>query len=470
MATGTYNLEHINNISLNGGIFVKNDNNNIFINSGQSQNTASGECVAIGYFAGFTGQGYTGVSTGNAIAIGSYAGSSNQNGYAVAIGSQSGKSEQGEYAVAIGNNAAQENQSPGAVAIGNEAGQTSQSFNSVAIGTYSGQNSQSSSSVSIGFYAGQSNQGSNCVCIGVNSGQTGQGPNSVAIGNEAGQNSQGICAVAVGIFAGQSNQKDYSVAIGNAAGKSSQSSNSVAIGSGVGSTSQGFSSVAIGNNAGQTNQGDYSVAIGYGAGFTGQGDNTIVINADGEYLNTQTGVTGAFYVAPIRADIVDAGATGLMMYNNTTKEISYITAKTFVIDHPTKEDKRLVHACVEGPEAGIYYRGKNVIENDSVQITLPDYISANFGYDFTVNITPIYKAGINNTRVLCCSEVENGVFTVYGEPGPFHWLVFGKRGEIQVEIDKETTNIQGDGPYTYITDSPTDADAPCEAVSDNTAL
>ena len=46
------------------------------------------------------------------------------------------------------------------------------------------------------------------------------------------------------------------------------------------------------------------------------------------------------------------------------------TIKLFDIQHPTKEKKRLVHACLEGPENGVYIRGRltgnNVIE-------LPDY-------------------------------------------------------------------------------------------------
>ena len=44
--------------------------------------------------------------------------------------------------------------------------------------------------------------------------------------------------------------------------------------------------------------------------------------------------------------------------------------KFFDIPHPTKENKRLVHGCLEGPENGVYVRGRltgnNVIE-------LPDY-------------------------------------------------------------------------------------------------
>ena len=44
--------------------------------------------------------------------------------------------------------------------------------------------------------------------------------------------------------------------------------------------------------------------------------------------------------------------------------------KAFDIPHPTKKGYRLRHVCLEGPESGVYYRGrltgKNVIE-------LPEY-------------------------------------------------------------------------------------------------
>ena len=44
--------------------------------------------------------------------------------------------------------------------------------------------------------------------------------------------------------------------------------------------------------------------------------------------------------------------------------------KPFDIPHPTKKGHRLRHVCLEGPESGVYYRGrltgKNVIE-------LPEY-------------------------------------------------------------------------------------------------
>ena len=44
--------------------------------------------------------------------------------------------------------------------------------------------------------------------------------------------------------------------------------------------------------------------------------------------------------------------------------------KLFDIPHPTKEKKRRVHACLEGPENGVYIRGRLTRNNI---IELPDY-------------------------------------------------------------------------------------------------
>ena len=60
--------------------------------------------------------------------------------------------------------------------------------------------------------------------------------------------------------------------------------------------------------------------------------------------------------------------------------------KLFDIPHPNKPGMRLKHACIEGPEVGVYYRGKltgnNVIE-------LPDYWNNLIDPEtITVNLTP----------------------------------------------------------------------------------
>ena len=122
-------------------------------------------------------------------------------------------------------------------------------------------------------------------------------------------------------------------------------------------------------------------------------------------------------------------------------------AKSFIINHPTDENKYLVHVCLEGPEAGVYYRGKGEItNNECVEVQLPHYVDK-FAYDFTVQVTPIYG---NKIVSLNSSEVENNAFKVYGENARFHWVVYGSRQEVTVEPNKADVNVKGDGPYLYI--------------------
>jgi hypothetical protein len=122
-------------------------------------------------------------------------------------------------------------------------------------------------------------------------------------------------------------------------------------------------------------------------------------------------------------------------------------AKSFIIQHPVDNNKYLVHFCIEGPEVGVYYRGKSeIINNEYVDIELPNYVEK-FAFDFTVNINPIYNGKI---ITLNSSEIENNKFRVYGENSKFHWIVYGKRYDIIVEPNKTDVVVKGEGPYLYI--------------------
>lgn len=55
---------------------------------------------------------------------------------------------------------------------------------------------------------------------------------------------------------------------------------------------------------------------------------------------------------------------------NITGTINQQAWKGFDIKHPNKEGQRLRHICLEGPEAGVYIRGKLI---DNNVIDLPDY-------------------------------------------------------------------------------------------------
>ena len=93
------------------------------------------------------------------------------------------------------------------------------------------------------------------------------------------------------------------------------------------------------------------------------------------------------------------------------------TTKSFVIDHPTKENHSLRYACLEGPENSVYVRGKT---SDSV-IELPDYWTGLVHEDsITVNVTPIgnhkvWVESINNNSVTIGSDGSEYFYTVFAE-------------------------------------------------------
>jgi Collagen triple helix repeat (20 copies) len=279
------------------------------------------------------------------------------------------------------------------------------------------------------------------VAIGTASGVISQGLGSVAIGTTAGFYEQGEHAVAVGLGAGAQGQGANAVAYGREAGNTSQGESAVAIGGGAGIQDQGVRSVAIGDHAGSVLQGHHSVAIGPFAGENAQAAGSIVINASEHPLNaTSTGL----FIHPIREDPV--GDFGLS-YNPFTSELTYNTSKTFVIPHPTKSDHLLVHACLEGPESAVFYRGESVIGEDGfVEVELPEYANV-LASGWTVHITQIYSE--EEYKAPRPTSVVNGKFRVYGKGG-FYWLAIGRRTGIVVEPSRQSVKVRGDGPYKYI--------------------
>jgi hypothetical protein len=241
--------------------------------------------------------------------------------------------------------------------------------------------------------------------------------------------------------------------IGIDAGKFGQGDKAIALGYNAGTTGQGNDAIAIGTSAGLTGQGANAIAIGNLAGCSGQYGGSIVLNASGAALNA--GTTG-FFVLPCAIAVPATTTYRNMLYDDATNQILKSNAatsdgnKSFIIDHPLDPvNKHLIHVCLEGPESGVYYRGKGEIVNGtSAEIQLPAYVGA-LCTDLTVQITRIYDGEV---KVFNASEVDTATntFTVYGENGRFNWLVHGKRGDVTVEPNKADVTVRGDGPYKYL--------------------
>ncbi len=88
--------------------------------------------------------------------------------------------------------------------------------------------------------------------------------------------------------------------------------------------------------------------------------------------------------APITAPVVAAKAGRIGWIRGTCSG-----NKRFDISHPEMSGKRVRHICAEGPEPGIYIRGRL---KDSKRIELPDYWEGLVDYDtITVTLTAVGK-------------------------------------------------------------------------------
>lgn len=108
--------------------------------------------------------------------------------------------------------------------------------------------------------------------------------------------------------------------------------------------------------------------------------------------------------------------------------------KSFLIDHPTKPHKKLQYASLEGPENGVYVRGR--ITNTSI-IELPDYWTALVDHgSISATLTPIGRY-----QELWIEHVKGNLVTVNSTSQPIDcfYTVYGERkdiGKLTVEPDK----------------------------------
>ena len=104
------------------------------------------------------------------------------------------------------------------------------------------------------------------------------------------------------------------------------------------------------------------------------------------------------------------------------------TTKSFLIDHPSKEGKKLQYASLEGPENGVYVRGTT----KEGFITLPDYwrdlVHTN---SITVTLTPV-----GSFQPLFVESKNNREIIVGGVCGYYDYVVWGERKDVdKLEVE-----------------------------------
>jgi hypothetical protein len=100
------------------------------------------------------------------------------------------------------------------------------------------------------------------------------------------------------------------------------------------------------------------------------------------------------------------------------------TSKSFLIDHPTKNGMKLRYGSLEGPENGVYVRGR--LKNSNT-IELPDYWTGLVDADtITVNL-----AAIGKSQDLWVEDIVDNTIVIGGENVNCFYTVFAERKDVE---------------------------------------
>lgn len=128
----------------------------------------------------------------------------------------------------------------------------------------------------------------------------------------------------------------------------------------------------------------------------------------------------------INGSLLVNGAThinGFLSFNSSIVG----TTKKFDIPHPTKENHRLAHACIEGPENGVYFRGRLI---DTNMIQLPEYWKGLVDAEtITINLTP---HGVYQELFVKSIEWGTRINVVNNSGGPINcsYTIYAKRKDV----------------------------------------
>ncbi len=168
------------------------------------------------------------------------------------------------------------------------------------------------------------------------------------------------------------------------------------------------------------------------------------VNWTTEQIHYHSYPDGATTIAPVTSSNglkIMAGDGGVLAVNSgdvlcwasygvVVKGQLWAENKYFRIEHPAKPDAYLVHACLEGPESSVYYRGRAQLIDGCATIRLPDYFEPLTRPEGrTVLLTPEGREPF----LLSYESVADGTFMVYGTApgGVFSWEVKAVRADVE---------------------------------------
>ena len=126
-------------------------------------------------------------------------------------------------------------------------------------------------------------------------------------------------------------------------------------------------------------------------------------------------------------------------------EVADERPKPFDLKHPTKDGYRLRYACIEGPEAGVYVRGR--VCNGKNVIDLPDYWDGLVDYEtLTVQLTAI--GAHQNVIIKRISPIERRIYlqSQGGMPVDCFYHIMAERKDIEKLIPEYEGKTSDDYP------------------------
>ncbi|MDD5731136.1 MAG: hypothetical protein PHN57_08450, partial [Candidatus Omnitrophica bacterium] len=91
------------------------------------------------------------------------------------------------------------------------------------------------------------------------------------------------------------------------------------------------------------------------------------VSTDAEVVNNMQ-VGGRLATPLVNASLAEVGRVNAVdIYSNN---LTVWTSKNFLINHPFKPGISLIHSSLEGPEAGVYYRGKGELVKGKAKVQL----------------------------------------------------------------------------------------------------
>ena len=153
--------------------------------------------------------------------------------------------------------------------------------------------------------------------------------------------------------------------------------------------------------------------------------------------NLGSGIIGA--TAAINTPSAAITCTSVTASGNITAASFSANSKAFNIPHPTKEEGRLIHGCLEGPEYGVYFRGR--VKNRE-EISYPSYWKGLVDWTtITVNLTPI--GAHQNVIIKRLDEDKIYLQSKGGMPIDCFYHIYATRKdiprlEVEPEVDTES--------------------------------